>query len=170
MYCSSFSKTLAPGLRVGWALPGRFADRVGRLKMNASVSSPTFNQYVVAEFLKGGGYDRHLRRLRAALKNQASNLALAVARHFPDGTRITAPEGGLTLWVELDPGVDGFEVFQAALKAGIAIVPGSMCSGTRRYRHFIRLSGGLPWSGEVEEGIRVLGRIAGELSARRSKT
>ncbi len=165
MYCSSFSKTLSPGLRVGWSIPGRFADTVKRLKMNGSVSSPTLNQYVVAEFLKGGTYDRHLRRLRTSLKNQASNMALAVARHFPPGTRITAPAGGLTLWVELDPAVDGLEVFRAALEAGIAIVPGSMCSGSRRFRNCIRLSCGLPWSEAVDAGVRKLGEIVGELGA-----
>ncbi len=161
--CSSFSKTLSPGLRVGWALPGRYADAVKRLKMNATISSPTLNQFVIGQFLKSGGYDRHLRRLRSALKNQASNMSLSVARHFPEGTRITAPDGGLTLWVELQPKVDGLDVFKAALGAGIAVLPGSMCSGSSRYRHFIRLSCGLPWSNAVERGIETLGAIVDRL-------
>jgi hypothetical protein len=87
-------QNLSPGLRVGWTLPGRFADQVKRLKMNSTVASPTLNQQVVAQFLKTGGFERHLRRLRTALKNQITNTALAIARHFPDGTRITAPRGG----------------------------------------------------------------------------
>jgi DNA-binding transcriptional MocR family regulator len=131
--------------------------------MNATISSPTLNQFVIGQFLKSGGYDRHLRRLRAALKNQASNMALSVARHFPQGTRITAPDGGLTLWVELPSKVDGLDVFKAALGAGIAVLPGSMCSGSNRYRHFIRLSCGLPWSDAVERGIETLGVMVGRL-------
>lgn len=159
MHCGSFSKTLAPGFRIGWTLAGRYSETVKRLKMNTSISSPTLNQFVVAEFLKSGLYDRHLRSLRRALKNQASNVALAVARHFPKDTRITAPDGGLTLWVELSPAVDSLEVFHAALSARIAILPGSMCSGSKRYRNFIRLSCGFPWSDAVDEGIRTLGEI-----------
>ncbi|MFZ7126168.1 MAG: PLP-dependent aminotransferase family protein [Desulfobacterales bacterium] len=165
LYCSSFSKTLAPGFRIGWVLAGRFSERVRRLKMNTSVSSPTLTQYVVAEFLKAGAYDRHLRRLRAALRNQASDVALAASRHLPEDTRITSPDGGLTLWVELNPAVDGLEVFHAAKAEGIAILPGSMCSGTKRFRNYIRLSFGLPWSEAVNRGIRRLGEIVKGLAA-----
>jgi DNA-binding transcriptional MocR family regulator len=153
LHCASFSKTLSPGLRVGWTLPGRFADRVKRLKMNSTVASPTLNQQVVAQFLKTGGFDRHLRRLRTALKNQITNTALAIARHFPDGTRITAPQGGLTLWVELDPQVDGLKVFQEARRQKISIFPGIICSTTGRYRNYIRISCGYPWSEKMETGI-----------------
>lgn len=159
LHCASFSKTLSPGLRVGWTLPGRYSDRVRRLKMNSTVASPTLNQQVVAQFLKTGAFDRHLRRLRTALKNQISNTALAIARHFPEGTRITAPQGGLTLWVELDKRVDGLKVFQEARKRKISIFPGIICSTTGRYRNFIRISCGYPWSDAVEGGIITLAQI-----------
>lgn len=159
LHCASFSKTLSPGLRVGWTLPGRFADRVKRLKMNSSIASPTLNQQVVAQFLKTGAFDRHLRSLRTALKNQISNTALAIARYFPKGTRITAPQGGLTLWVELDGKVDGLKVFQEARKKKISIFPGIICSTTGRYRNFIRISCGYPWNDAVEKGIITLSQI-----------
>jgi DNA-binding transcriptional MocR family regulator len=163
LHCASFSKILSPGLRVGWALPGRFADRVKRLKMNSTVASPTLNQQVVAQFLKTGGFERHLRRLRTALKNQISNTALAIARHFPDGTRITAPQGGLTLWVELAPQVDGLKVFQEARKRRISIFPGIICSTTSRYRNYIRISCGYPWSEKMERGIVTVAEIIGKM-------
>ena len=159
LHCASFSKTLSPGLRVGWTLPGRFADRVKRLKMNSTIASPTLNQQVVAQFLKTGAFDRHLRSLRTALKNQISNTALAIARYFPKGTRITAPQGGLTLWVELDSKVDGLKVFQEARKKKISIFPGIICSTTGRYRNFIRISCGYPWNDAVEKGIITLSQI-----------
>ena len=159
LHCASFSKTLSPGLRVGWTLPGRFADRVKRLKMNSTIASPTLNQQVVAQFLKTGAFDRHLRSLRTALKNQISNTALAIARYFPKGTRITAPQGGLTLWVELDSKVDGLKVFQAARKKKISIFPGIICSTTGRYRNFIRISCGYPWNDAVEKGVITLAQI-----------
>lgn len=163
LHCASYSKALAPGLRVGWALPGRYADRVKRLKMNSTVASPTLNQEIVAQFLKTGAFDRHLRSLRTALKNQVSNMALAIARHFPEGTRITAPQGGLTLWVELDKKVDGLKVFQEARKKKISIFPGVICSTTGRYRNFIRISCGYPWSERIDTGIRTLAAIIRKL-------
>jgi DNA-binding transcriptional MocR family regulator len=164
LHCASFSKTLSPGLRIGWTLPGRYANQVKRLKMNSSVASPTLNQRVVARFLKAGAYDRHLRSLRTALKNQISNMARAIARHFPEGTRITAPQGGLTLWVELDRRVDGLKVFQAAREKKISIFPGIICSNTGRYRNYIRISCGYPWSDAVEQGIRSLAAIIRQMA------
>ncbi|HSO18598.1 MAG TPA: PLP-dependent aminotransferase family protein, partial [Desulfosarcina sp.] len=163
LHCASFSKTLSPGLRVGWTLPGRFADRVMRLKMNSTIASPTLNQQVVAQFLKSGAYDRHLRSLRTALKNQIGNTALAIARHFPKGTRITSPQGGLTLWVELDGRVDGVKVFQEARRRKISIFPGIICSTTGRYRNYIRISCGYPWTDAVERGIVALADIVKRL-------
>jgi DNA-binding transcriptional MocR family regulator len=163
LYCSSFSKTLTPGVRIGWTIPGAFTGQVKRLKLNASIATASMNQHLVAAFLKSGGYDRHLRKLRNALKNQASNTALAVARHFPEGTRITAPRGGLTLWLELDPQVDSMQVFHAARKRKIAILPGIMCSTTKQYKNFIRISCGFRWSEQLERGIATLGEIVRKL-------
>ena len=165
LYCSSFSKTLAPGLRVGWTLPGRYTKQVRQLKMYGNVSSPTLNQDLVARFLKDGAFDRHLRRLRTALQNQIANTALAIARYFPENTRITAPAGGMTLWVELDRQVDGLKVFHAAREKKISIFPGAICSTTDRYTHCIRINCGYPWSEELEAGIRTLAEIIADPSS-----
>ena len=159
LHCASFSKTLAPGLRVGWTIPGVFYERVKRLKLNTSITSPALNQYIISEFLKSGAYDRHLRHLRNALKNQVGNTALAIARHFPKGTKITAPQGGLVLWVQLDDKVDGLEVYQEARKHHIAIIPGILCSNTDNYKNFIRISCGNLWSEKIEAAIAKLGQI-----------
>ena len=158
--CSSFSKTLAPGFRIGWMIPGRrFKDRILRLKAGMSVAVSSLDQYLVAQYLSTGAYDRHLRRLRAAVKKQVMSAALAVRRHFPPGIRMALPRGGPLLWVELPAGVDGFRVYKKALSRKISTLPGGACSITDQYDRFIRLGCGFPFTSDTEEGIRILGEI-----------
>lgn len=159
LYCSSFSKTLSPGLRVGWSLPGRFLEKVKRLKLYVSIASPTITQEVLSRYLLKGNFDRHLRRLRTALQQQMADMSLAVARHFPKGTRISAPQGGLTIWVQLDEKIDSLELFRRALKSGIAVLPGIICANTDAYRHCIRISCGLPYDAKLDRGVRRLAQM-----------
>ncbi|WP_169732605.1 PLP-dependent aminotransferase family protein [Desulfonatronum lacustre] len=162
LYCSSFSKTLAPGLRVGWCMPGRFLEKVRRLKLYLSISSPTLTQEAVYRYLSQDVFERHLRKLRTKLQRQMADMTLAVARHFPKGTRISAPQGGLTIWVQLDRRVDSLELFRRALKTGIAVLPGIICANTDAYRHCIRISCGLPFDEYLDNGVRNLGTIIAE--------
>jgi DNA-binding transcriptional MocR family regulator len=159
LYCSSFSKSLSPGLRVGWCMPGVFLDKVRRLKLYISIASPTLTQEVLYRYLNQGTFDRHLRKLRTALQRQMAEMTLAVARHFPPGTRISAPRGGLTIWVQLDKEVDSLELFRQALQAGIAVLPGVICANTDAYRNCIRLSCGLPFDDALDRGVQRLGKI-----------
>jgi DNA-binding transcriptional MocR family regulator len=166
LYCSSFSKSLAPGLRIGWIHPGRYLDRVKRLKINQSISEPALNQWLAARYLKSGQYDRHLRRLRTHLKNQVGNTALAVARYFPQGTMISAPQGGLTLWVQLDPRVDSMDLFRRGLENKIAVMPGIICASGDAYKNCIRLSCGMPFNDRIDKGLQTLAAIARQLIRR----
>ncbi|MBI4792780.1 MAG: PLP-dependent aminotransferase family protein [Deltaproteobacteria bacterium] len=159
LYCSSFSKTLAPDLRVGWTLPGRYLKKVKRIKFNTVIASSKFNQLIVADFLHNGCYERHLRRLRHALINQVGNMSLAISRDFPPGTRISSPRGGYVLWVELPEEVDGLELFYEAKRNGIFIIPGVICTSTDRYGNCIRISCGHPWNERWAEGLRKLGAL-----------
>lgn len=168
LYCSSFSKSLAPGLRVGWTIPGRYADTVRRLKRNTSLASSRLNQTVIARFLKGGYYDRHLRKLRNNLKKQTSNVALAIARHFPETTKITSPRGGLVLWLQLDDSADGLDVYHEARKHDISILPGIITSSSDKYKNCIRISCGHPWNEILEKGIITIGRIISDLESKKT--
>lgn len=159
IYCTSVSKTLAPGYRVGWAITGRFQHEMERLKsmVNLAVSSPP--QLALAEFMATGGYDHHLRSFRRIYSRNMSQMIDAISRHFPAGTRMTHPRGGFVLWVEMPEGTDAIRLFQRALEERISIAPGPLFSLSGKYTNFIRLSAVL-WNAEIERGIQRLGELA----------
>ena len=159
LHCSSFSKCLAPGFRVGWAAPGRYAQAVERLKLGTSLAAAMPSQLALASYLGQGGYDRHLRQLRSALKTQQGRMLAALAEHFPAGTRVTHPEGGYFLWVVLPDGVDALALHAAALDIGIGIAPGPMFSAKREFRNCLRLNYGHPWTAEHEAAVAMLGQL-----------
>ncbi len=161
LVCSSFSKCLAPGYRVGWIVPGRFSQRVQLLKFMNTLATSTHPQAAIAEFMRSGAYDHHLRSIRRTLREQVARVSTAVGEHFPAGTRVTRPAGGFLLWVELaDKGADSLLLHRRALAQGISIAPGPIFSATGRHRNFIRLSCGAPWSARLEAAIATLGKLA----------
>lgn len=163
--CSAYTKTVAPGYRIGWMAPGRHFKTAQSLKFHTSCGSPQLQQEVMAEFMHDGGYDHHMRRLRAALRGQSQRMIDAIARYFPEGCRVSRPQGGYMLWVELPKHVDSRRVFALALREHIGIAPGVTFSGSGRYDHFIRLHYGDPWSELLEARIRRLGEIVRDVAS-----
>lgn len=159
MHCGSFSKSLAPGYRVGWVAGGRFAQQISRLKLMTTISPSVPAQAAIADYLQHGGYDRHLRKLRHNLEMQQSAMLASAARHFPESTRVTRPDGGYFLWFEFPEKVDALQLFQLALAQGISIAPGPIFSATRGFSHCARLNHGHPWDKRNEDAMAMLGRI-----------
>lgn len=159
LHCSSFSKCLSPGYRVGWAAPGRLTREVERLKLMTSLSGSIPVQAALAEYLQEGGYDRHLRSLRSSLQAQRNSLFDAVSRLFPDGTRVLRPAGGYFVWVELPAGVDAMALHRAALAQRISLAPGPMFSPRAEFQHHIRLTCGQHWDEALERAMRTLARL-----------
>ena len=160
LLCSSFSKTISPGFRIGWTLPGKHIERVRRLKLSSTISTATLPQMAIAEMLANGGYDRYLRGARDAYRAQAGMMIQAVKKYFPEGTSVTRPTGGTVLWVEFPAGVDSVDLYRKALEKKISIVPGPLFSPKRQYRNCIRLNCGNTWSERTEEAMITLGRLA----------
>jgi DNA-binding transcriptional MocR family regulator len=159
LWCSSFSKTLSPGCRVGWVSGGRFARAIEELKFASTLATNTLSQAAIAEFLAHGGYDHHLRGLRRAAAHQVGSVIQAVRRSFPAGTRIASPAGGFLVWVELPPDKDSLKLHRMAARAGISIAPGPIFSPRRRFRNCLRLSAFF-WNERVDRAIDVLGQLA----------
>ncbi|MBO0611388.1 PLP-dependent aminotransferase family protein (plasmid) [Thiothrix fructosivorans] len=159
IYCASFSKTVAQGLRIGWmVLPERFFRRAEYLKYVANLAAPTLPQLALADFLTHGGYERYLRQVQTRYARQIDLFSHAISQHFPAGTRVTQPKGGFVLWVELAAGTDTLLMTQDLLKQGISIAPGQIFSATQKYRNCIRLSCAQPWTAEVEAAMVKVGR------------
>jgi DNA-binding transcriptional MocR family regulator len=159
LYCSSVSKTLSPGLRIGWCAPGRYQRNVEQLKMSMNMSTTSIPQLTVAAFLANGGYDRHLRQLRRAYQVQIARMTQAICAHFPAETKVTRPKGGYILWLELPNEFDSLKLYEEALTHRISVAPGAMFSPSGQYRNCLRLNCGLPWSSQLEEAMQTLGQL-----------
>jgi DNA-binding transcriptional MocR family regulator len=159
MHVSSFSKCLAPGYRVGWVAAGRYASRIQRQKLSLSLATTIPVQIALADYLKQGGFENHLRHLRHTLASQEAELIQAVEHHFPPGTKLARPQGGYFLWLELPSQVDTLLLHQQALERGISIAPGPIFSAKREFSHHVRLNFGHPDSERLEAAMATLGEL-----------
>lgn len=162
--CSSFSKTLAPGLRVGWVAPGRYAGSVMHMKYISSMATASLPQLAVADFIARGGYDRHLKKMRFNYQRGRDYMLDWVSRYFPPGTRTSCPEGSFLLWVELPENVDAMALTEQALDSGIGIAPGQLFSSSGKFSHHIRLNYSECPNPKIEDGIKRLGEMVLEIS------
>lgn len=160
LLCSSVSKTLAPGYRVGWVAPGRYKEQILKLKLAHAISSPAITQEAVANYLKSGRYENHLRKLRKTLYSNYQHYAHTISQHFPEGTKTSRPQGGLTLWVELPKKIDTTALYNLAIRHKISIAPGRMFTLQNQFENCMRLCIGLTWSEELRSKLIQIGRLA----------
>ena len=168
LLCSSFSKAVSPGARVGYVVAGKYAQQVALLKTLSSGATGHFFQAVLADFVGGGSYDNQLRKMRRMLAQRMAQMSDAVATSFPAECTISEPQGGFVLWIKLPEQVDGLAIHETAIASGVALMPGTLFSPSGKLRNYIRLNYGNAWSGEIENAIRKLGRMVHEFDERMS--
>ena len=159
--CSSFSKTVAPGYRIGWLLSGRYREDTARFKRALSCTSGLLQQMTLSEFIAAGDYDRHIKTLRQVLKRNCERMQALIAQYFPESTRVSQPRGGSVLWLDM-PGINSVRLFEQALEMDISTCPGNIFSSSGRYQNFTRLSFGIPWDEGVETALRHLGELVAD--------
>ncbi|MBM5570788.1 MULTISPECIES: aminotransferase-like domain-containing protein [Deefgea] len=163
MLIASFTKLLAPAFRIGWVLGGRWQKEIEQLKFINTFSTSLVLQRTIAHFLESGGYDHHLRRLRKNCAEQVNDAIDAIQRFFPADTRLTVPQGGYVLWVELNSQIETLQLLQLALAEGISFTPGVMFSPSKSYHNCLRVCCGEPWTVRHERAIERLGQLAQQL-------
>ena len=159
LWCSSVSKTLAPGYRVGWVAPGKYKEQLLKLKLHHTVSSPSLNHEAIAYFLENGRYEAHLRKLRQALHTTYLNYVRVIGESFPEHTKLSRPQGGLSLWIELDKRINTTDLHYSLLNHKISIAPGNMFTLGDQYKNCMRLAYGLPWNVQLENKLKLLGKL-----------
>ena len=163
IYCSSFSKTISPGVRTGWLVTRRYQQAIEQLQTFTTLSACSVSQMAVAAYLENGGYDRHLRHIRQEYCTNLSQFQLAIQQYFPEGTQITRPKGGFILWLSLPGGVDTLTLFNRAMEHDISIAPGVVFSNSDQFNHCLRLNCGIPWNRATEQAVMTLGVLARQL-------
>ena len=162
LWCGSFSKTLAPGYRVGWVAPGKFKEKVIRTKYYHSLYTTSITHEAVGSFLENDRYENHLRKLRLTLHRNSLQFLRCISEYFPDDTKVTRPQGGLHMWVELNKRKDTVALYNQAMEHKISIAPGRMFTLQDQYHNCMKLNCGLLFTPKVEAAIKLLGKLAAQ--------
>ncbi len=160
LLCSSFSKTLAPGYRVGWMVPGKFKEKIARTKYYHSLYTTSITHEAVGSFLENDRYENHLRKLRQTLHRNSLQFLRCISQYFPDDAKVTIPQGGLHLWVELNNKINTVELYNTAMANKISIAPGRMFTLQNQYNNCLKLNCGLVWGDKIEGALKLLGKLA----------
>lgn len=153
IYCSSFSKTISPGLRAGWIMPGKYYSEVSDQKYFLNLATPAVIQIAVADYLEGGSYDLYLRKIRKIYQKNVQKLRDLVLNCFPEGTTCSNPDGGYLVWVTLPFDLDTSEVYETALENGIYFAPGKMFSVAEQNAKCLRISGAHPLDSTMQASV-----------------
>ncbi|MGP9418511.1 PLP-dependent aminotransferase family protein [Pseudomonas reactans] len=165
LLCSSFSKTLAPGLRVGWLAPGRYHNRALHMKFISTGATSTLPQIALTDFIKQGHYLQHLRRMRNQYQRNLCTMTCWVSKYFPCGVGVSRPQGGFMLWIELDERLDAQRLNRLLEAHKVQIAIGSIFSASGKYRNCLRINYAQPLTEAYEQAMQHIGQTIAEMMA-----
>ena len=160
LFCSSFSKTISPAFRTGWSAPGRYLQQVQHMKYVSTACGSVLQPRAIAEFIAQGHYERHIRKMRAQYLKGRDCMIDWVNRYFPQGTKMSYPQGGFLLWVELPKEIDTVELNDILTEKKISIAPGILFTASKKYRHCLRLNYAQPPNESLQKAIKTIGDTA----------
>ncbi len=163
MYCSSYSKTIGAGLRIGWCIPGKNKKAVIQAQRFSTMAASSLPQLTMASYLQNGHYDKHLRSLRLMISENIKLFSQTVQYCFPKGTRLSVPSGGFILWICLPDNVSSIDLLHLAQAESICIIPGDIFSNSDQFRNYIRLNCAIPWNDHVRAALIRLGEMTEQL-------
>ncbi|RLV59287.1 PLP-dependent aminotransferase family protein [Parashewanella curva] len=163
MHCSSFSKSLVAGFRIGWVAAGSQAKSIQKLQLMTSMAASAPMQLAMTRFLTTKSYETHLRQLRRTLAQRKYSMWKVLNQYMPSDVNITFSEGGYFLWVELPEHINAYDLYLNALKHNIHIAPGTMFSLTDQFEHCFRLNASFECTDEYVEGIKILAELIKQL-------
>ncbi|MFZ1872475.1 MAG: PLP-dependent aminotransferase family protein [Chania sp.] len=169
LLCSSFSKTLAPGLRIGWIAPGRYLERVLHMKFIGTGATATQPQLAIAEFIRHGHYIQHLRRMRIRYQQNRDLMTCWITQYFPAGTRVSQPRGGFMLWIELHEEFDTLRLNRYLEDKGVQIAVGSIFSAAGKYRNCLRINYAQKLTADVERAVQQIGMTIAQIMQSQSE-
>ena len=164
VYIGTFSKTLAPGLRVGWIVgPRVLINKLAQMKQATDLHTSTFNQALVAQLMRDGVVERQASRVSNLYRERRDVMLQALQEHFPKGVRWTRPQGGMFLWVTLPNGIDAADLLRAAVEQKVAFVPGAAFFPGGQPANTMRLNFSNAAPERIREGIKRLGALLREM-------
>ncbi|MGS2717314.1 aminotransferase-like domain-containing protein [Eionea flava] len=163
LYCSSFSKTISPAFRTGWCAPGRYIEHVKHMKYVSTACGSILQPRAIAEFVANGHYARHIKTMRAHYLRNRDKVMQWVNQYFPDGTRMSYPQGGYLLWIALSDHICTTELNQRLTQHHMSIAPGTLFTASKKFGHCLRINYAQDITGTTEDAIAIIGKIAHQL-------
>lgn len=170
MHCSSFSKTLGAGFRVGWVYAGKYSEHIQHLQLMSTISANTLVQNALVEFLSSHHYEKHLRSLRLKLKKNKKRFYHYLKQNLPTQCRIHYELGGYFLCIMLPEQASSEEIYKTLLNQNIAVAPSILFNYSQQHQQFIRINCSFDWSNHIQSALDVLTITLKQLSNAKLET